>query len=210
MKTIVICEKGSQRANIIAAIGDSFGQVLAASGHLFTLATPEQYGPPWDDWRGFHVYRPAGDGWRMVPTSDPDEGRDKIGRAARETIGRALASAQRVYIATDADREGEVIGREILDEFGFQGEAFRVLFTSEDPATIRDAFAAARPAREREPIYQAGLARARADYIWNFSLTRAATSALVQAGARTVIGVGRVKSPTLAIVCRREIQILQH
>lgn len=210
MKSLVICEKGSQRANIVAAIGDRFGQVLAASGHLFTLAMPEEYSEAWADWRGFHVYRPPGDAWKLVPTVDPDEGRAKIAQVARQAIERALPSARRVYIATDADREGEVIGRELLDVYGFKGETFRVLFASEDPETIRDAFTAAIPIADREAIYQAGLARARADFIWNFSLTRAVTSALVQPGAKAVVGVGRVKTPTLAIVCRREIQIQQH
>lgn len=210
MKSLVICEKGTHRANIIDAIGDRYGTVLAASGHLFTLATPEAYGKPWDDWRGFHVYRPAGDRWLMVPTADADEGRAKIAQAARERIGPALRHAQRVYVATDSDREGEVIGRSILDAFGYTGEAYRVLFVSEDPESLNEAFRAAVPVAEREMIYQAGLARARADYIWNFSLTRAATAALVQPGARTAIGVGRVKTPTLAIICRREIQIAQH
>ena len=205
MVFMVLCEKASQAANIRAAVGERFGRVYPASGHLYALAEPDAYGPPWDDWHGFHTYRPAE--WRKVPTAGRDEADQKRLDQARQAIRDALRRATMIYIATDADREGEVIGREILDECGYGGDACRVLFASEDPASIAEAFAAAVPIASRESIYQAGLARERADFIWNFSLTRAATAALIEARARGVIGVGRVKTPTLAIVCRREIQI---
>ncbi|MHB8286212.1 MAG: DNA topoisomerase, partial [Caulobacteraceae bacterium] len=101
----------------------------------------------------------------------------------------------------------QVIGTEILDVLGFKGERLRAMFTSEDEASLRDAFEALRPDEDYAPIYQAGLARERADQIYNLSLTRAATSALVPDGVKTVLGVGRVRTPTLAIVCLREMSI---
>ncbi len=57
------------------------------------------------------------------------------------------------------------------------------------------------------PLYEAAVARREADQIFNLSLTRTATKALLASGARGVIGIGRVKTPTLAIVCLREIAI---
>jgi DNA topoisomerase III len=82
----------------------------------------------------------------------------------------------------------------------------RVLFTAQDSQTIRDAFGRAKPNAEYANLYAAAVARRQADQIYNLSLTRTATVILGQ-GTRRVIGVGRVKTPTLAIVCRRELEI---
>src|SRR5713226_7244728 len=82
----------------------------------------------------------------------------------------------------------------------------RVLFMVQDSQTIRDAFAGAKPNSEYASLYAAAVARRQADQIYNLSLTRTATVILGR-GTRGVIGVGRVKTPTLAIVCRRELEI---
>src|SRR6202043_3482842 len=79
-------------------------------------------------------------------------------------------------------------------------------FTAQDSQTIRDAFAGAKPNSEYATLYAAAVARQQADQIYNLSLTRTATVVLGR-GARGVIGVGRVKTPTLAIVCKRELEI---
>src|SRR6202047_3654664 len=81
----------------------------------------------------------------------------------------------------------------------------RVL-SAQDSQTIRDAFGRAKPNSEYARLYAAAVARRQADQIYNLSLTRTATVILGR-GARRVIGVGRVKTPTLAIVCRRELEI---
>jgi DNA topoisomerase-3 len=82
----------------------------------------------------------------------------------------------------------------------------RVLFTAQDSQTIRDAFGRAKPNAEYARLYAAAVARRQADQIYNLSLTRTATVILGR-GARRVIGVGRVKTPTLAIACKRELEI---
>jgi DNA topoisomerase III len=76
----------------------------------------------------------------------------------------------------------------------------------QDPKTIRDAFAKAKPNADYQHLYAAAVARQQSDQIYNLSLTRTAT-VLLGRGQRAVIGVGRVKTPTLAIVCRRELEI---
>ena len=81
-----------------------------------------------------------------------------------------------------------------------------MLFTAQDSQTIGDAFGRAKPNSEYSPPLAAAVARRQADQIYNLSLTRTATVILGQ-GARGVIGVGRVKTPTLAIVCERELEI---
>ncbi|MBK4720209.1 DNA topoisomerase III [Azospirillum sp. YIM DDC1] len=83
----------------------------------------------------------------------------------------------------------------------------RALFTAQDPKTIRDAFAKLKPNNELRPLYEAAVARQQADQIFNLSLTRTATKTLLAPGTRGVIGIGRVKTPTLSIVCLRELEI---
>src|SRR3712207_135096 len=126
-----------------------------------------------------------------------------------KAIRDALKGAKRVWLATDCDREGQLIGQEILEHCRFRGEVRRVMFTAQDPRTIREAFAAAKPNSEYARLYGAAVARQQADQIYNLSLTRTATVTLGRGGggARAVVGVGRVKTPTLAIVCRRELEI---
>ena len=118
----------------------------------------------------------------------------------------ALRTAKQVWLATDCDREGQLIGQEILEHYNYRGQVMRVLFTAQDSQTIRDAFGRAKPNAEHAPLYAAAVARRQADQIYNLSLTRTATVILGR-GARGVIGVGRVKTPTLAIVCKRDLEI---
>ena len=134
----------------------------------------------------------------------PAEGGNKA--AKLRAIREALRTAKRVWLATDCDREGQLIGQEILDHCGYRGLVMRVLFTAQDTQTIRDAFSRAKPNTEYSRLYAAAVARRQADQIYNLSLTRTATVILGQ-GARRVIGIGRVKTPTLAIVCKRELEI---
>src|SRR5208282_2950674 len=133
-----------------------------------------------------------------------EEGGNKA--AKLRAIREALRTAKRVWLATDCDREGQLIGQEILEHYEYHGQVMRVLFTAQDSQTIRDAFSRAKPNAEYARLYAAAVARRQADQIYNLSLTRTATVILGQ-GARRVIGVGRVKTPTLAIVCRRESEI---
>ncbi len=195
---LVITEKTSQARDVRAAVGSRYGQVLPAEGHLFDLAEPEDAVPAWKRWSAV-LLRPEG-----LYATKPALGGGKP--AKLRAIQDALRGAERVWLATDCDREGQLIGQEILEHLGYRGEVRRVVFTAQDPQTIRDAFARARPNAEYAQLYAAAVARRQADQIYNLSLTRTATVTLAR-GERAVIGVGRVKTPTLAIVCRRELEI---
>jgi DNA topoisomerase-3 len=195
---IVITEKTSQAKDIRAAVGFRYGDILPAEGHLFELLEPEDVVPGWKHWSPI-LLRPEG-----FYGTRPAEGGNKA--AKLKAIREALRSAKRVWLATDCDREGQLIGQEILEHYGYRGQVMRVLFTAQDSQTIRDAFAGAKPNSEYASLYAAAVARRQADQIYNLSLTRTATVVLGR-GARGVIGVGRVKTPTLAIVCKRELEI---
>ncbi len=195
---LVITEKTSQAKDVRAAVGSRYGAVFPAEGHLFDLQEPEDVVPAWKRWTAVLLRPDALYGTR------PATGGNKA--AKLKAIRDALRSARRVWLATDCDREGQLIGQEILEHLRFRGEVMRVMFTAQDPQTIRDAFARARPNHDFAPLYAAAVARRQADQIYNLSLTRTATVTLAS-GQRSVIGIGRVKTPTLAIVCRRELEI---
>jgi DNA topoisomerase-3 len=195
---IVITEKTSQAKDVRAAVGSRYGDILPAEGHLFDLLEPEDVVPAWKRWSPI-LLRPEG-----LYGTRPAEGGNKA--AKLRAIREALRTATRVWLATDCDREGQLIGQEILEHYEYRGQVMRVLFTAQDSQTIRDAFGRAKPNVEYARLYAAAVARRQADQIYNLSLTRTATVILGQ-GARRVIGVGRVKTPTLAIACKRELEI---
>ena len=195
---IVITEKTSQAKDVRAAIGSRYGEVLPAEGHLFDLQEPEDAVPEWKRWSPI-LLRPEG-----LYATRPANGGNKASKL--KAIREALRTAKRVWLATDCDREGQLIGQEILEHYNYSGEVMRVLFTAQDPQTIRDSFSRAKPNSEYSRLYAAAVARRQADQIYNLSLTRTATVILGK-GAKGVIGVGRVKTPTLAIVCKRELEI---
>jgi DNA topoisomerase III len=195
---IVITEKTSQAKDVRAAVGSRYGDILPAEGHLFDLLEPEDVVPEWKRWSAI-LLRPEG-----LYDTRPAEGGNKA--AKLKAIREALRTAKRVWLATDCDREGQLIGQEILEHYKYSGEVLRVLFTAQDSQTIRDAFGRAKPNAEYARLYAAAVARRQADQIYNLSLTRTATVILGR-GTRRVIGIGRVKTPTLAIVCKRELEI---
>lgn len=199
MATLIITEKSSQAKDLRAALGERHGRILPAEGHLLRLAEPDEVNPDWKRWSAT-LLKPDG----LYPTR-PDSGGNKTVKL--KAIQAALKGCDRVILATDCDREGQLIGQEILEHVGYRGTVQRALFTAQDPKTIRDAFAKLKPNTEMRPIYEAAVARQQADQIFNLSLTRTATKTLLAPGVRGVIGIGRVKTPTLAIVCLRELEI---
>ncbi|MCY4405149.1 MAG: DNA topoisomerase, partial [Rhodospirillaceae bacterium] len=197
-RQIVITEKASQAKDVRAAVGSRYGAVLAAEGHLLDLCEPEDVNPAWKRW-STALLKPDG-----LYGTKPATGGNKA--AKLKAIRAALKTADRVWLATDCDREGQLIGQEILEHCRYRGEVMRVMFTAQDAETIRAAFRRARPNGEHARLYEAAVARRQADQIYNLSLTRTATVTLGR-GSRGVIGIGRVKTPTLAIACRRELEI---
>lgn len=198
-RTLIITEKSSQAKDLRAALGSRFGHILPAEGHLLRLAEPDEVDPAWKRW-SCALLKPDG----LYPTR-PDRHGNKPAKLA--AIASALKSCDQVILATDCDREGQLIGQEIVEHLGYAGPVRRALFTAQDPKTLQQAFANLRPNEDMRPLFQAAVARQQADQIFNLSLTRTATKTLLAAEVRGVIGIGRVKTPTLAIVCLRELEI---
>src|SRR2546429_9598189 len=133
---IVITEKTSQAKDVRAAVGFRYGDILPAEGHLLDLLEPEDVVPAWKRWSPI-LLRPEG-----LYGTRPAEGGNKA--AKLKAIREALRTAKRVWLATDCDREGQLIGQEILDHY----QIMRGLFTAQDSQTIREAFAGAEPNSE--------------------------------------------------------------
>src|SRR5260370_2018317 len=178
---IVITEKTSQAKDVRAAVGSRYGEVLPAEGHLIDLLEAEDVVPEWKRWSPILV-RPEG-----LYGTRPAIGGNKA--AKLKAIREALRSAKRVWLATDGDREGQLIGQEILEHYNYRGQVMRVLFTAQDAQTIRDAFSRAKQNLEYPRLYVAAVARRQGDQIPNLSLTRTAPLTRRQ-GPRGVIAVG--------------------
>ena len=199
MATLIITEKSSQARDLRAALGDRYGEILPAEGHLLRLAEPHEVKPHWKSW-ACELLKPA----ELYPTQLAHGG----SRAAKfQAIAAALRRCDEVILATDCDREGQLIGQEILEHLSYKGNVRRALFTAQDPKSLRQAFDALKPNRDMQPLFEAAVARQQSDQIFNLSLTRTVTKTLLARGTKGVIGIGRVKTPTLAIVCLREIEI---
>ena len=106
---IVITEKTSQAKDVRAAVGSRYGDILPAEGHLFDLLEPEDVVPAWKRWSPI-LLRPEG-----LYGTRPAEGGNKA--AKLRAIREALRTAKRVWLATDCDREGQLIGQEILEHY---------------------------------------------------------------------------------------------
>lgn len=201
MSSIIICEKPSQGRNLQTALGTSHGQIYACQGHLLRLEQPEDVNPDWKRWTLDTLIPPKG-----LYGYVEDSYSGKPPRIA--AIKKALKSASEVIIATDCDREGQGIGQSLLQHFGYRGSVKRAIFNAEDPASLKKAFGALEPNAKHEATYQAFIARQQADQIYNLTLTRVATVALREPFTKGVIGIGRVKTATLGIICKREKEIL--
>ncbi|MGY9370161.1 DNA topoisomerase III [Citrobacter pasteurii] len=203
---LYLCEKPSQArdiARILDARNRSDGYlhndtvtITWCFGHLLSMAAPEDYDPALKHWRAEHLpfIPPA---WRLVI-------RPEVRKQFR-IIEKLLKQADAVVIATDADREGETIAREILEQCRWRGPVQRLWLSALDDASIHKAVAALRPGDSTFPLYQAGLARARADWLVGINMTRACT--LMNRRHKGVLSVGRVQTPTLRLVVERDREI---
>lgn len=204
MPSIVIAEKPDQARLYEGAVGSRYGAILAARGHLFELAEPEEVDPAWKSWSAT-LLRPASG---FYPTRIKAEADAKRRFAA---IREAARAADTIYVATDPDREGEGIGTNIVKalqrDAGWTGRVLRVLPLGVDQASLQKAFAEAQPGDAFRPLYQSFAARQQADQIYNLSLTRAASTLFKPSGWTGALPIGRVLTPTLGMVCRREREI---
>ncbi|MDC9616230.1 DNA topoisomerase III, partial [Xenorhabdus khoisanae] len=208
---LYLCEKPAQAkdiANVLGVKQRGQGFLFSASltvtwaiGHLLEVAAPEhygeQFGPPWR----MEVLPVLPVQWQWSVK------KETAGQFA--VVQQLLKQADEVIIATDADREGEVIARELLEYCHFTGPVRRLWLSALDETSIRQALAAILPGEQTAALYQAGLGRARADWLTGINLTRLYTLKAQALGFGEVLSIGRVQTPTLALVVNRDKAINQ-
>ena len=202
---VYLCEKPSQGKDIARVLGARqrgngyyAGPSLTVTwciGHLLETAPPEMYGEHYRRWS-----------IEQLPII-PERWRTEIKVSTKAqflVVKRIVAQASELVIATDADREGEMIAREILDLCGYKGPILRLWLSALNDASIRRALAALKPGAETLPLYHSALARSRADWLIGINLSRLFTLLGQQSGYSGVLPVGRVQTPTLKLVVDRD------
>ena len=208
---LFLCEKPSQAKDIGKVLGVLGGRdngffckgdtaVTWCFGHILVNAMPTAYGEAYADFGNIDALPLLPDKW-LMEVSDSAAKQFKV-------IRTLLAKADEVVIATDADREGEVIGREVLEYCGYRGKVSRFWTSGLDAASVKKALGRIMPGGKTETLYQAGLARSRADWLVGMNLSRAYTAAYAEGrGKAHTLSVGRIQTPTLALVVRRDAVI---
>ncbi len=198
---LVIAEKPSMARAIQDVVGREY-EVTNAFGHILELAEPDDYLPrdiPVNPktrrklWRACDLPIIPSD-WKQIPKREAKEQLKKI--------GELLKKADLVVNAGDPDREGQLLIDEILDHFRYRGRVLRVWLSALDRTSIEKAFRSLRDNRDYKPLSDAAMARSRADWLTGMNFTRASTLS-----SGTFYSVGRVQTPTLALVVRRDRSI---
>ncbi|HFH4010194.1 TPA: DNA topoisomerase, partial [Pseudomonas aeruginosa] len=205
---VFLCEKPSQGKDIARVLGagqrgngcySGAGVVVTwCIGHLVEAVPPEGYGEQYKRW-AIEQLPILPERWRVEP---------KAATAAQfKVVQQLVAKAGELVIATDADREGEMIAREIIELCGYRGPIQRLWLSALNDASIRKALGALKPSAETLPLYFSALARSRADWLIGMNLSRLFTLLGRQAGYTGVLSVGRVQTPTLKLVVDRDREI---
>jgi DNA topoisomerase III len=169
-------------------------------GHLVELDEPASYDGRWKAWRMDTLPMVPGEfKLRAVPST-----RDQL-RAVCDLLGNQRFSE--VINACDAGREGELIFRYVYQLAGSRIPIRRLWISSLTDEAIRQGFAALRPGRELEALADAARCRSEADWLVGLNATRAVTIRYRTGESSTLFSIGRVQTPTLAILVEREQQI---
>ncbi len=204
-KTLVLAEKpsvardlarvlGCKRNGNGCLIGDKY-IVTWALGHLVTLADPELYDGKYATWQ-----------LEDLPMLPQKMQLVVIKQTSKQfkAVSTLLHSPEvdSLVIATDAGREGELVARWIMQKAGWRKPTKRLWISSQTDKAIREGFAALKPAVQYDNLYRSAQARAQADWLVGLNVTRALTCK-----HNAQLSAGRVQTPTLALIVKREEEI---
>jgi len=211
MKSLVIAEKPSVARDLCRALGGKFEKhdeyfendthiVTSAVGHIVELCMPEDYDKRDAFWRLANL--------PIIPEKfklKPIQKTETKYKAVAKLIKRK--DVETLINACDAGREGELIFSYVYKLAKSKKPVKRLWMSSMTPASIRDAFANLRDQVDMESLADAAQSRSEADWLIGINCTRGVTKRLYGSRAGNVAGVGRVQTPTLAIVVAREREI---
>lgn len=205
MKSLVIAEKPSVARDIARVLhctqsnaGALEGKeyvITWALGHLVTLADPQEYDKKYEKWE--LSYLP------MLPKEMKLVVIPQTGKQYKIVKNHLFRQDVRdIIIATDAGREGELVARWILEKSGCKKPIKRLWISSVTDKAIREGFAHLKDGREYDNLYHAAVSRAAADWLVGINATRALTCKY-----NAQLSCGRVQTPTLAMIAKREEEI---
>nr|WP_297458788.1 DNA topoisomerase III [uncultured Halomonas sp.] len=177
-------------------VGDT--RVSWCLGHLLEQAAPDAYDPRYKQWRLDHLPI-VPERWRLAP-------RPKA-RGQLKVLRALLKQASSVVHAGDPDREGQLLVQEVIEHLGWRGPVSRLLISDLNRPAVHKALAQMQDNAVYQTLYHAAEARARADWLYGINLSRAWTLTGRQAGHDGVLSVGRVQTPVLGLVARRDQEI---
>ena len=203
---LVIAEKPSVAMSLAAVLGanekkdgylEGGGYLVSwCVGHLLELAQPEAYGKQYAKWRyGDLPILP--EEWKYEVPKDKKKQLDLLCRLMKDK------RVESVVCATDAGREGELIFRLVYEYAGCKKPMERLWISSMEDAAIRDGFEHLRPGSDYDKLYDAAVCRAGADWLIGINATR-----LFSVLYHKTLNVGRVQTPTLAMLAERDGKIM--
>lgn len=203
---LIIAEKPSLGRAIASALPGRFSQSEGALssaditvswcfGHLLEQAAPEAYDERLKRWR-LDDLPIIPSKWKLIP-------RPKA-RGQLAILRRLIKSADRIVHAGDPDREGQLLVQETIEYLGWKGPIERLLISDMNTPAVKRAWQAPEDNARFQPLYQAALTRSRADWLYGINLTRAWTVTGQQAGIKGVLSIGRVQTPLLGLIVRRD------
>lgn len=205
---VCIAEKPSVARDIADVLGarnkkDGFiegngYQVTWTFGHLCTLKEPHEYTPAWKSWS-----------LSSLPMIPPRFGIKLIGNPSYEKqfhiIEGLMQNADMIINCGDAGQEGELIQRWVMQKAGAHCPVKRLWISSLTEEAIREGFAKLKDQTDFQPLYEAGLSRAIGDWLLGMNATRLYTIKYGQ--NKQVLSIGRVQTPTLALIVNRQLEI---
>jgi len=206
-KTVVLAEKPSVGRDLARVLkchkkGNGFLEgdqyiVTWALGHLVTLADPEGYGKEFQSWRLEDL--------PIIPEPLKLVVMKKTGKQFQAVKAQlARKDVKDIVIATDAGREGELVARWILEKAHVKKPLKRLWISSVTDKAIQEGFKRLKDGREYDNLYRSAVARAEADWIVGINATRALTTKF-----NAQLSCGRVQTPTIAMIAKREEDIQQ-
>jgi len=173
-------------------------QVTWTFGHLCGLLEPHEYAPEWKAWALSHL--------PMIPARFGIKVMNESGIQKQfKVIEQLIASADEVINCGDAGQEGELIQRWVLQKAMCKCPVKRLWISSLTEESIREGFKKLKDQSVYQPLYEAGLSRAIGDWLLGMNATRLYT--LKYGKNRQILSIGRVQTPTLALIVNRQLEI---